>query len=216
MFGRRRRVGLMKLAGVWMSDVARTAQGAVQVIVVFVVPLLIYFAKRKLAPARTVLYVFLVYAIWFISYSPTHEGAHLLGGLLAGLEVRSYQLLPPFWKGDFIHGYIRWHDGGSREAFVVSTAAAYVFDGVLLVVWAAVARLWRDAGPFAGALILALTCLRCVYDVSNNYLADTMLGGNGDVRFLIGGVPPFFVHAGAWILMIAGVSAAIHHIRSAR
>ena len=196
-----------------MSDAARTVQGAIQVVVVFVVPLLIYFSRRNVSPARTVLYVLLVYAIWFVSYSPTHEGAHLVAGLLAGLEVKSFQLLPPFWKGDFVHGYIRWHEGGARDAFVVSTAAAYVFDGALLLVWAAVARLWREPGPFAGALILALTCLRCVYDVSNNYAADTVLGGQGDVRFFLGNLDPRAVHAGAWILMIAGVWAAIRHIQ---
>jgi hypothetical protein len=139
-----------------MSDAARTVQGAIQVVVVFVVPLLIYFSRRNVSPARTVLYVLLVYAIWFVSYSPTHEGAHLVAGLLAGLEVKSFQLLPPFWKGDFVHGYIRWHEGGARDAFVVSTAAAYVFDGALLLVWAAVARLWREPGPFAGAWILMI------------------------------------------------------------
>jgi hypothetical protein len=52
-----------------------------------------------------------------------------------------------------------------------------------------------------------------VYDVSNNYAADTVLGGQGDVRFLLGNLDPRAVHAGAWILMIAGVWAAIRHIQ---
>ncbi len=194
-----------------MTELARTIQGTVQILIVFVVPLVIYFRRWHLAAGRTVAYVLAVYAIWFVSYSPTHEGAHLTGGLLAGLDVRSYQLVPPFWRGDFVHGYIDWQPGAPRAAMVVSTLSAYLLDALLLGVWAVAVR-WADRGPFAGALILALTALRCVYDVSNNYLADTVLGGRGDVGFLLMNLPPIAVHAGAWALMIGGGWCALTQI----
>jgi hypothetical protein len=197
-----------------VTDLARTLQGGVQVFLVFVIPLLIYFKRRHIPAGRTVLCVLAVYAIWFISCSPTHEGAHLLAGVLAGMEVRDYQLVPPFWTGDFVHGYVSWHGGASRHAMVASTMAPYALDGVLLTVWAATEKQWTRRGPLAAAMGLGLTCLRCVYDVSNNYLADTIFGGNGDIRFLLANAPRPVIHGGAWALMLGGVWYAVRHTQS--
>lgn len=194
-----------------MTEFARTLQGGVQILIVFVIPLVIYFRRWDLKASRIVTYVLAVYAIWFLSYSPTHEGAHLAGGLLAGLDVQSYQLLPPFWRGDFVHGYIAWRPGGRPGAMLVSTVSPYLFDGLLLGVWAFAMR-WADRGPLIGALILSLTALRCVYDVGNNYFADTVFGGRGDVEFLLLKVPPPAVHAGAWALMLGGAACAMRQV----
>jgi hypothetical protein len=55
-----------------------------------------------------------------------------------------------------------------------------------------------------------------VFDVAINYVADTILGGSGDFRFLLSGYPRFAVHFCAWLLMLLGAWGAVLEIVKAQ
>ena len=114
-----------------------------------------------------------------------------------------------------MNGYVDW-ENGEQWQILLSSQAPYAIDGLIVLLGFFLFR-WRTAfTPFLGALILALTFLRTVYDVAVNYAADTILGGNGDFRFLLSGYPRLAVHICAWALMLLGAWGAVREIVKVR
>ncbi len=130
------------------------------------------------------------------------------------MHAKSYQLVPRFWKGDFIHGYINWADGKYWQ-ILLSCQAPYVLDGVSVLLGYWLFRRKRSYGPFIGALIFTETYLRSVFDVAVNYSAGA-LAASGDFYHLLGGYNAWIVHAGAWAVMLAGAWGALREIAKAR
>lgn len=178
-----------------MSDVGRFLLAGATFILVLVLPLTVYLALSGQAKLRLVLSILAIWLIWNVVNAPIHEGAHWIGGHLLGLQAKDYRLIQHFWEGDFVHGYIVWENPGQR-ALLVSTSPAYIADGVLMLGGFLLFRKWKF-GPFVRGLILAVTYLRSVFDVSVNYLADTLFGGKGDFDSLFRGYPPGLIHLGA-------------------
>lgn len=197
-----------------MTDLSRFLHGFIGFLFLIVVPLVFYLKRRCLTSKQLFLYFFLCYLLWYLPYAPIHEGAHFVGGWLTGLRVKSYQLLPYFWKGDFVNGYIAW-DGGKHWQILLSCQAPYLLDGLSVLLGYCLFRRKRNYGPFVGALILTETYLRAVFDVAVNYSAGT-LAASGDFHYLLGGYNPVAVHTGAWAVMLAGVWGALHEIARAR
>jgi hypothetical protein len=198
-----------------MTDMARFFLGSLGYFLLIVLPVLFYLKWRAQTNIRIVLYTFALWFLWYLPYAPLHEGCHFLAGALAGLHVKSYQLIPRFWRGDFVHGYVSWEEGKPWQ-LLLSCQAPYSVDGLIILLGLFLFR-WRTAfTPFVGALILTQTFLRSVYDVAVNYAADTILGGSGDFRFLFGGYPRLAVYICAWALMLMGAFAAWREIAKAR
>ena len=198
-----------------MTDLARFLIGAVGFFLLIVIPLLFYLKRRAQTEKRIVLYIFAIWILWYLPYAPIHEGSHFLGGHFAGMQLESHQFIPRFWRGDFVNGYVTW-EAGEQWQMLLMSQAPYAIDGLIVLLGFFLCR-WRTAfTPFLGALILALTFLRTVYDVAVNYLADTVLGGNGDFRFLLNGYPRLAVHICAWALMLLGAWGAVLEIVKAQ
>lgn len=193
-----------------MTDHARFLLGFVAFILLIAIPLLIYLKKRALSSVRVILYFFLIYVLWYLPYAPIHEGAHYLGGRITGLHASSYQLLPHFWKGDFVNGYIKWIDGSPWQ-ILLSSQAPYAIDGLIVVLGWLLLRKRSDFGPFLGALILTEVFFRSVFDVAVNYFAGT-LARTGDFDYMLRGYPPLAVHFGAWVVMLLGAWGGVREI----
>jgi hypothetical protein len=198
-----------------MTDLVRFLLGTVGFFFLIVLPLLFYLKSRAQPVERIVLYIFVVYVLWYLPYAPIHEGSHFLGGRLSGMHLKSSQFIPPFWKGDFVHGYVTWENGKLWQ-MLLSCQAPYAIDGFIVVLGFLLFRRRTPFAPFVGALIVAQTFLRSVFDVAVNYFGDTILGGSGDFRFLLAGYPPLAVHIGAWAVMLLGVWGAVQEIAKAR
>jgi len=198
-----------------MTDLARFLAGFVFFFFLIVIPLLFYLKRRAQTGKRIVFYILAIWILWYLPYAPIHEGCHFLGGHIAGMQLKSHQFIPPFWRGDFVHGYVDW-ENGKQWQILLSCQAPYAVDGLIVLLGFFLFR-WRSAlTPFLGALILTLTFLRTVYDVAVNYAADTVLGGSGDFRFLLNGYPRLAVHICAWVLMLLGVWGAVLEIVKAQ
>ena len=198
-----------------MTDLARFLVGGLGFFLLIVIPVLFYLKRRGQTDKRIVLYILAIWVLWYLPYAPIHEGSHFLGGRLAGMQPKSYQLVPPFWEGDFVHGYIVWENGKQWQV-LLSCQAPYALDGPIILLGFLLFRRRTTFSPFVGALILTMTFLRSVFDVAINYAADTILGGSGDFRFLLNGYPPLAVHIGAWLLMILGAGGAVLEIVKSR
>ena len=198
-----------------MTDLARFLIGAVGFFLLIVIPLLFYLKRRAQTEKRIVLYIFAIWILWYLPYAPIHEGSHFLGGHFAGMQLESHQFIPRFWRGDFVNGYVTW-EAGEQWQMLLMSQAPYAIDGLIVLLGFFLCRWGTAFTPFLGALILALTFLRTVYDVAVNYLADTVLGGNGDFRFLLNGYPRLAVHICAWALMLLGAWGAVLEIVKAQ
>ena len=198
-----------------MTDQARFLLSSLGYLLLIVVPILAYLKKRAETNQRIVIYTFVLWMLWYLPYAPVHEGCHFVVGSLAGMHLKSHQFIPPFWRGDFIHGYVTWEHGEPWQMLLMSQAP-YSIDGLIILLGLFLFR-WRSAfTPFVGALILTETFLRSVYDVANNYFLDTLFGGMGDFRFLLNGYPRLAVHVCAWIVMLLGMSSAVREIALAK
>ena len=198
-----------------MTDVARFLAGSLAFFLLIVIPLVVYLKRRGQTGQNIVLSIFAIWVLWYLPYSPIHESCHYLFGALAGLHAKSYQFIPRFWRGDFVHGYVNWDDGKQWQV-LLSCQGPYSIDGLIVLLGFMLFR-WRSAfTPFAGAFLLSMTFLRSLYDVAINYAADTVLGGFGDFRFLLSGYPRLAVHACAWIVMLLGAIGAVREIALAR
>ena len=197
-----------------MTDLSRFLLGFVGFFFLIVLPLLFYLKRRGLTSKRIILYFFVIYAIWYVSYAPIHEGGHFLFGWLSGLHANSTQFVPRFWQGDFVNGYINWSDGRPWQ-ILLSCQGPYAIDGLIVVLGLVLLRKRNELGPFLSALILTMIFLRSVFDVAVNYAAGT-LARAGDFHYLLGGYPPLAVHIGAWAVMLLGTWGAVREIVKVR
>lgn len=197
-----------------MNDLSRFLLGFCCFLSLVVLPLVFYLKWRGVTNKQMFSYFFLNYLLWYLPFAPIHEGAHLVAGWLTGLQAKSYQLVPRFWKGDFVNGYIEWGDGRHWQ-ILLSCQAPYVLDGLSVLLGYCLFRSKRTYGPFVGALILTQTYLRSVFDVTVNYSAGT-LAATGDFHYLFGGYNAIAVHTGAWAVMLSGAWGALRELSKAR
>src|SRR5512140_872105 len=111
-----------------MTDLSRFLHGFCGFLFLIMLPLLSYLKRRGVTNNQVFLYFFSIYLLWYLPYAPIHEGAHLVAGWLTGMQAKSYQLLPHFWKGDFVNGYIEWSEGKHWQ-ILLSCQAPYLLDG---------------------------------------------------------------------------------------
>lgn len=204
------RSGACRISLPRMTDLSRFLHGAFAFFFLIMLPLLFYLKRRGVANKRIVPYFFTVYALWYLPYAPIHEGCHFLAGRLSGMHASSYQLMPHFWGGDFVNGYINWSNGKPWQ-ILLSCQAPYAIDGLIVLLGYFLFRKGNYFGPLLGAIILTEVFLRSVFDVAVNYFAGTLVGA-GDFHYLLGGYSPLAVHAGAWAVMLLGACGALREM----
>lgn len=197
-----------------MTDSARALLGTALYIALVVLPALVYLKRRGQTDKGIVLSIFAIWLPWSAVNAPIHEGAHALAGLLVGMHIRGGQFIQHFWQGDFVHGYVLWEPASVRQ-FLFSTAGPYVGDALISLF----AFFWfprNRGGPFVGALLLSITYLRSIFDVTVNYTADTLFGGRGDFDFLLSAYPRLVVHAVAVLIILLSAGGVAREIVFAR
>ena len=194
-----------------MTDAARFQLGGLAFFLLIVIPVFFFLKRRRESDWRLVLSILGIWVIWNLIHAPVHEGSHFLGGLLVGQHAKDYRLIQHFWEGDFVNGYISW-ESGTRAQYRVSTLAPYAIDALMVLFGFLLLRWPNRLSPFLGALVLMVTFLRPIFDVATNYAPDTILGGAGDVRFLLWVYPRWAVHLYAWLLMLVAAGGAIFEI----
>ncbi len=190
-----------------MTDFARLSLGSVGFFLLIVVPVVLYLKRRGETGKLPVLSILAIWILFNLLNAPIHEISHLLGGLCVGMHMKDCQLIPRFWKGDFVRGYISWENGKPWQ-LLLSTLAPYAIDGLFILAGLFLSRRRSASIPFVAALILTLTFLRPVYDIATNYAADT-ISGFGDFGILLHGYPRLAVHVAAWLLMLLGTGGAV-------
>jgi hypothetical protein len=78
----------------------------IELAIIIVLPLIIFFQIINKSFKIYVLYVVLLFLVWFATYSLLHELCHTFGSWLTGAKIKDYQLIPGFWKGDYKTGYV--------------------------------------------------------------------------------------------------------------
>lgn len=177
----------------------------VQIILCIVVPLLI-LGKRRSWPERTmrVCMVFLP-LIWYLTNAPLHELAHLLATPLVGGKIEGFRLVPHFWTGDFANAYIRSSGVVSPSQIFLTSIAPYFIDFLLLPLGYVWLVRQRKAAPFVFGLVFTLTCLRPLFNITNNLLGGLVLDF-GDFRLLSQSAGPFVAYSCGAIFEIAALA----------
>ena len=79
---------------------------AIEIALIIILPLIIFYQRRKLKPIIYFRNVVLLYLIWFLTYGLMHELCHMIGVWLVGVKILDYQLMPHFWLGEYKTGYV--------------------------------------------------------------------------------------------------------------
>jgi hypothetical protein len=196
-----------------MTDAARSLLGSLLFVALIVLPVFAYLKRRGMANKKIVFSIFAVWLFWSAINTPIHEGAHALAGVLVGMHIRGARFVQHYWEGDFVNGYVLW-DAASVQQFLFSTVGPYWVDMAIMLI----AFVWfprRRRTPFTGAVLLSVTYLRSIFDVTVNYTADTLFGGKGDFSFLLSGYPRIVIHGAALATVLFGAYLAAREIRLA-
>ncbi len=143
---------------------------AIEMAIIIILPLILFYQRKKIHCLPLITHVVLLYAIWFSTYALIHELSHLFGTWITGAKVLDYQLMPKFWEGDFKTGYIRTDYDSSFQEFVV-LIIPYFKNIILLAIGYIALNHGKKKSHFLVGLILVLLILSPLYDVVNNYFA---------------------------------------------
>jgi hypothetical protein len=106
----------------------------------------------------------------------------MLGSWITGTKILDYQLIPPYWKGDFKTAFVKSDFENDFQAFV-SGILPYFRDIVFSIVGFLILKRKRINNSFFLGLILIIFILSPLYDITNNYLAF-VLGALNDFNGL--------------------------------
>jgi hypothetical protein len=106
----------------------------------------------------------------------------MLGSWITGTKILDYQLIPPYWKGDFKTAFIKSDFQNDFQA-IVSGILPYFRDIVFSIVGFLILKRKRISNSFFLGLILIIFILSPIYDIINNYLAF-VLGALNDFNGL--------------------------------
>ena len=141
---------------------------AIEIALLIILPLIKFYQQIKLTHKQYIINIALLYLIWYFSYAGLHELCHMLGSWITGTKILDYQLIPPFWKGDFKTAYVNPLFENNNQA-VVSVIMPYLRDIVFLIIgfWLLIRK--RINNHFLKGLILILFILSPLFDIINNY-----------------------------------------------
>jgi hypothetical protein len=141
---------------------------AIEIALLIILPLIKFYQQSKLTRKQYIINIALLYLIWYFSYAGLHELCHIFGSWITGTKILDYQLIPPFWKGDFKTAYVNPLFENNNQA-VVSVIMPYLRDIVFLIIgfWLLIRK--RINNHFLKGLILILFILSSLFDIINNY-----------------------------------------------
>lgn len=141
---------------------------AMEIAFLIILPLIIFYQRSKLTRKQYIINIALLYLIWYFSYASIHELSHMFGSWIMGTKILDYQLIPPYWNGDFKTAYVNSHFENGIQA-VVSVIMPYLRDIIFLIIgfWLLIRK--RINNIFLKGLILILFILSPLFDIINNY-----------------------------------------------
>lgn len=147
---------------------------AIEIALLIILPLIIFYQRSKLTRKQYIINIALLYLIWYFSYAGLHELCHMFGSWITGTKILNYQLIPPFWKGDFKTAYVNPQFENNIQA-VVSVIMPYLRDIIFLIIgfWLLIRK--RINNHFIKGLILILFILSPLFDIINNYSVFVLL-----------------------------------------
>jgi hypothetical protein len=152
---------------------------AIQLAILIILPLLLYYRRVDLRIPQIVLFVAIVYVIWYATYSAVHELRHLLPLVVMNERIMDIQLFPHFLQGELSGGHITTQYSSVRNEFVV-VVFPYLTDILLAILGAVVlTKLVPRPGPLIFGLMLTIFVTSPLFDVVNNYVAF-VIGSKND------------------------------------
>jgi hypothetical protein len=161
----------------------------IEIALLIVLPLIIFYQHSNLSYKQYAINIALLYLIWYLSYACLHELCHMFGSWIMGTPILDYQLIPPFWKGDFRTAYVNSPFENNNQA-VVSLIMPYLRDIVFLIPGFLILKRKGINNYFLTGLVLIVFILSPLYDVINNYSAFVFMsyGDFNGISKIIGAV----------------------------
>ncbi|TWT89120.1 hypothetical protein Mal64_26120 [Pseudobythopirellula maris] len=142
-----------------------------QIALLIILPLILYYQRAGLRPSRIMLYVTTIFGLWYVTYSPLHELRHLLPAVVLGERVIEVQLFPHFMQGELSGGHVTTQYSSDWSEFVI-VLFPYLTDALLAIFGAVVLmKFVPRSQPLVFGLLLTILVTSPLFDVVNNYLA---------------------------------------------
>ena len=154
----------------------------IEIALLLLLPLVVFYKRSSWTPKQFIRPIAAFYIIWFLSYAFFHELSHLFGSWIMGTTIAGYQLIPPFWDGDFKTAYVDSRFENNTQA-IVSVMMPYLRDVLLLIVGFWLLKWRRINNSFLVGLILTLFILSPLFDIVSNY-SGFLFTSSGDFREL--------------------------------
>ena len=177
-----------------------------EILLVVVGPLLALYRRGRWPVRDTILPLLILPVLWYLTYAPIHEASHALGTWLAGGQVLSARLLPPFWRGEFGQAWIVPAGLTTDGQRLLMTAAPYLLDAACLLAGFFLLARRTSRQAFTTGLLFLLLVLRPAFDLVCETVA-LGLGHRGDLYHLgkFTGFPGLWALMGLAILLALGV-----------
>ena len=136
-----------------------------EVLMIIVVPLLFLFLRGKWPLKTTIICLFVIPVIWYLTYSPIHELSHALGTYIAGGRVTEYKLIPSFWEGVFAVAWIKHTGLDLPWQNLVMSSAPYLVDLMSIIAGGFVLVHNKNKNALLIGSIFMLLNLRPTFDI---------------------------------------------------
>jgi hypothetical protein len=143
----------------------------IEILVLIVLPLLIFYLRSKWPQKENVILVTVLPLLWYLFYAPIHELSHILGCIIVGAEIKDYRLFAHFWQGEFGFAYVDIAGGlGTNFKSLIILISPYLLDFLFLIIGYFILSRYKTKNSFLTGLIFLFLCLRPAYDIIDNYL----------------------------------------------
>jgi len=136
-----------------------------EVLVIIVLPLLWLYLRGKWPIKTTIIGLFILPAIWYLTYAPIHELSHALGTIIAGGKVTELKLIPNFWEGVFAVAWVKSTGLNTVWQNIAMTGAPYILDFATIIVGAVVMLRNQSKNAFWVGFMFMILCLRPTFDL---------------------------------------------------
>ncbi|MBA4385622.1 MAG: hypothetical protein C0410_12865 [Anaerolinea sp.] len=136
-----------------------------EVLLIIVIPLIVLYLRGKWPLKTFVICLFVIPAIWYLTYAPIHELSHALGTYIAGGKVTEIKLIPNFWEGVFAVAWIKHTVLNHPWQNLIMSGAPYVLDVVSIIAGVVVMQRNKSKNAMWVGIIFMLLSLRPTFDL---------------------------------------------------